>query len=73
MLFRNGPGVIVGRHRRAWRWTLPVPFLFFFLGGGRLPDGRVFAHVVFAGFQLGGVVYDPVHDGVGVCMCSIGC
>ena len=50
-----------------------MPFLFFFLGGGRLPDGRVFAHVVFAGFQLGGVVYDPVHDGVGVCMCSIGC
>ena len=47
-----------------------VPVLFL---GGRLPDGRVFAHVVFAGFQLGGVVYDPVHDGVGVCMCSIGC
>lgn len=33
---------------------------------GRLPDGCVFAHVVVAGFQPGGVVYDPVHDGVGV-------
>ena len=34
--------------------------------GWRLPAGCVFPHVVVAGFYPGGVVHDPVHDGVGV-------
>ena len=37
MLFRFGTGVIVGRHRRARYWALPVPFLFARLVGGYRP------------------------------------
>lgn len=46
-------------------WAPSVPSLFVVVCRW-LPAGGVFAHVPVAGFYPGGVVHDPVHDGVGV-------